>query len=45
MRRNEIRDTLAKIRHDVCYDVEVERTLHLLQDEPFIHKTSSNDEN
>ena len=40
MRHNEIRDTFAKIMHDICYDVEVE-----LQGESFIHKTTSTHEN
>ena len=31
--------------HDVCYDVEVELTLLLLQGESFKHKTTSTDEN
>ena len=30
--------------HDICYDVEVEPTLQLLQGESFIHKTTSTDE-
>ena len=31
--------------HYVCYDVEVEPTLQLLQGESLIHKTTSTDEN
>ena len=44
MRHNEIRDTFAKILHDLYYDVEFEPTLQLLQGESFIHKTTSTDE-
>ena len=36
LRHNEIRDTFAKIIHDVCYDVDVEPTLQLLRRESFI---------
>ena len=39
-RDNEIRDTLAKIMQDVCFDVEVEPTLQLIQVESLIHKTT-----
>ena len=45
MRHNEVQDTFAKIMHDVCCDVEVEPTPHLLHGEPFIHKTTSTNEN
>ena len=45
MRCNEIRDTFAEIVRDLCYDVEVEPTLQLLQGESFKHKTASTDEN
>ena len=45
MRHNKIRDTFADIMHDVCYDVEVEPTLQLLQSEALIIKTISTDEN
>ena len=45
MRHIEIRDTFDKIMHDVCFDVEVERTLQLLQGESFIHITTSTDKN
>ena len=44
MRNNEVRDSLAKIMHDVWYDVEVEPTLHLLQCVSSIHNTTSTDE-
>ena len=36
MKQNEIRDNFAKIMHDVCYDVEVEPAVQLLQGESFI---------
>ena len=45
MRHSAIRDTFAKIIHDVCYDVEIEPTLQLLQCEYFLHKTTTSDEN
>ena len=38
---NEIRDTFGKITEDVCYDVEVEPSLHLL--EGFYKSTSSHE--
>ena len=41
----EIRDTFDKMMHNVCYDVEVESILQLLQSESFIHKTIRTDEN
>ena len=40
----QLRDTFAKIMHDVCYDVEAEPILQLLQGESFIHKSTSTDE-
>ena len=43
MRHNEIRNTFAKIMHDVCYNVEADLTLQLLQGESFKHKTTSTD--
>ena len=39
MWHNEIRDTFAMIMLEVCYDVEFEPTLKLLQGESFIQKT------
>ena len=45
IRHNKIQDTFAKIKHDVCYDVEVEPTLQLLKSESLIIKTNSTDEN
>ena len=45
MRRNKIREAFPNIMHDVCYDVEVELTLQLLQSESFIHKTCNTEEN
>ena len=45
MRHNEIRVTVAKMMHYVCYDFEVEPTLQLLQGESLIHKSTSTDEN
>ena len=45
MRHNRIRDTFAKMMHDVCYDVDFELTLQLLQADFFNFKTTSTDEN
>ena len=45
MRHNKIQDTLAKIMHDVWYDIEVEPTPQFLQGESFIHKNISTDGN
>ena len=39
MRLNEIRDSFAKIRHNVCYDVKVKPTPELLRGESFIYKS------
>ena len=43
MRHNEIQDAFAKIMHGVCYDIEFEPLLKLLQRESFIHKTTRTD--
>ena len=45
MRHKKFRDIFAKIMHDVCYYVEVEPTLQLLQGKSFIHKTTRTNEN
>ena len=45
MGHNDIRDTFFKLKHDVCYDVEVEPTHQLLHVESFVHKTTSTDKN
>ena len=46
MRHNEIRNAFAKIMQDVFRDVELERTLQLLQEEFFLKiTTTSTDEN
>ena len=44
MRDKVIRDTFAKIMHEVCNDVEFEPTLLLLQGKTFILKSTSTDE-
>ena len=45
MRRNEIPDISSKIIQDVCYDVDVDPTLQLLQGKTFVPKTTRSDEN
>ena len=40
MRHNDIRDSIANLLDEVCYDVEIEPCLQPLQGESFAHKTS-----
>ena len=44
MRHDAIRDTFAKVMDDVCYDVEIEPPLLLLQGESFDFKTTTTED-
>ena len=43
MRHNDIRDSIANLLDEVCYDVEVEPCLRSLQGESLANKTTSTD--
>ena len=44
MRHNEIRDTFASVMRELCYDVEIEPKLQPLEDESFVHKTTTTED-
>ena len=44
MSNNEIRDTFATLMSEVCFDVEIEPKLQLLQGESFVNNSTITDE-
>ena len=44
MRHNEISDTFASVMKEACYDVEIDPNLQPLEDESFVHKTTTTED-